>query len=480
MRRIELLLISLFIPLDAAFAILGGLMAYFIRSSSEVVPISFIVPFQTYVGYCLIGLPVLLVVYGLFGLYSLSVLRRRFLDETVRILAATTTVMMVLTAALFFNRIFDVSRLIILVAWLLIMIMVSLGRLGFRLIRHLLHLTGYINRRLVLIGSNELTETLIETVTTDRLLGYKLIGIITSSQRSQSDVPVLGTTEELPGLIERLSVDEIIVTDHRLPKKLMFMLINLAHRSGITFRYLPDLFEVTSHNAEVGSFGPVPLVTLKRTPLDGWGRILKRVFDLVVGSLLLLLFSPLMLLSALSIVIFSPGPILVERQPDGSRMTRIGRKGQPFTFYKFRTMIVGAHSLRYKKRFLKQVTNIRPNQPLYKFANDPRVTRIGRMLRKTSIDELPQLFSVITGQMSLVGPRPHLPEEVDRYQEEERRVLDVKPGITGLAQVSGRGDLPFHEEVKLDSYYIEHWSLLLDLAILLRTISVILFSRHSE
>jgi len=214
----------------------------------------------------------------------------------------------------------------------------------------------------------------------------------------------------------------------------------------------------------------IPLVEVKRTSLEGWGKIVKRAFDFI-GSLVLLLFLAIpMGLVAVLIKLNSRGPVFFSRRDNGSPLQRVGQYGKPFNYFKFRSMVDKCDSWRYTK--LKEL-NFRKG-PLVKIKDDPRVTKVGRFIRRFSIDELPELFLVLIGRMSLVGPRPHLPEEVAQYKKEYKRLFLVKPGITGFAQISGRSDLDFDEEARLDMMYIENWSLLYDLIILLKTPWVVL------
>jgi lipopolysaccharide/colanic/teichoic acid biosynthesis glycosyltransferase len=214
-------------------------------------------------------------------------------------------------------------------------------------------------------------------------------------------------------------------------------------------------------NVELNTFDGAPIIEIKRTSLDGWGKIIKRAVD-IFGSLVgLIILSPFFLITALIIKIDSSGPVFV-------KLKRISQK-QNFYLYKFRSMIKNAEEL--KKEILDK--NERNGGPLFKIKNDPRITRFGRLLRKYRIDESPQLLNVLKGEMSLVGPRPHQPDEIAQYAKHHKKVLLIKPGITGMAQISGSSDLPFEEEVKLDTYYIENWSLMKDIYILLKTLIVL-------
>jgi lipopolysaccharide/colanic/teichoic acid biosynthesis glycosyltransferase len=238
-----------------------------------------------------------------------------------------------------------------------------------------------------------------------------------------------------------------------------------------------DLLGVKVLRTEVMDIAGLPLAEVKRTTLEGWGAIAKRIVDFVFSGLLIIIFSPVMLLTTIAIKLDSQGPVFFSRLDDGSYLYRVGQGGRLFKYFKFRSMIDRADNMRYKE--LANL-NLRSDGPLVKIKDDPRVTRVGKFIRRFSIDELSELFLVFIGKMSLVGPRPHLPEEVAKYEQHHRKVLTIKPGITGLAQVSGRSDLAFEEEVKLDIYYIENWSLLLDLSILLKTPLAVLKHRSAE
>jgi exopolysaccharide biosynthesis polyprenyl glycosylphosphotransferase len=201
-----------------------------------------------------------------------------------------------------------------------------------------------------------------------------------------------------------------------------------------------------------------PIIRIKRTPLEGWGKVVKRLFDILGSLVLIIILIPLGVLISLLILVDSRGPVII-------KLARVGQYGKTFSLYKFRSMVVNAHLM--KQEILQ--FNERQDGPLFKMKNDPRITRIGKILRRSSLDELPQLFNVLLGSMSLVGPRPHEPEEVSRYTSQYKKLLNIKPGMTGAAQVSGRSKLLFEEEAKVDIYYIENWTIVEDLKILAKT-----------
>jgi exopolysaccharide biosynthesis polyprenyl glycosylphosphotransferase len=248
-------------------------------------------------------------------------------------------------------------------------------------------------------------------------------------------------------------------------------MIQTGRRRGVEFRIAPTLLNCLPSKTEIDQVGSLPMVTLFRSPLSNGARIIKRASDLIVATLALTLLSPLWLLIALLIRLDSRGPVFYEQE-------RVGMDGRIFLFYKFRSMQIGSDDTTHRE-YQRAYINGRPDsnlgdddRPVFKLRADERITRVGKLLRKTSLDELPQLFNVVRGDMSIVGPRPPIPYEVENYQLWHRKRLDMKPGITGLWQVSGRNRLPFDEMVRMDLYYIENWSLLLDIKIILQTLPV--------
>ncbi|MFZ1752140.1 MAG: sugar transferase, partial [Caldilineaceae bacterium] len=242
-------------------------------------------------------------------------------------------------------------------------------------------------------------------------------------------------------------------------------LLNDCERVGIQAQVVPDLFQLTKNQIEMEELNGIPLISSRQVSITGWNRLVKRTVDLVISAVALTFTLPFTLLIGLAIRLDSPGPVLYTQ-------ARIGKEGKPFRVYKFRSMIAGAESLREQMARLNESTG-----PLFKIRDDPRATRVGTFLRRYSLDELPQLLNVLRGEMSLIGPRPNLPEEVAAYSEWHKKRLSVSPGMTGLWQVSGRSDLTFDEMVLLDIYYAENWCMSMDLTILMRTLPAVLLKR---
>lgn len=247
-------------------------------------------------------------------------------------------------------------------------------------------------------------------------------------------------------------------------------LIDFCRSHHLNYAFLPAVFVDVPHQLSIGSIGLVPILRFEPTTLDGWGRVWKRAMDLLLGLALFIMLSPILLIIAVAILITCGRPVFYVSR----RVAQYGKGTVPVL--KFRTMCRDADQ---KKAQLNSMSH-RSDGPLFKIKNDPRVTPIGHFLRRLSLDELPQLLNVIVGHLALVGPRPHLPDEVAQYSEVQRRVLSIRPGLTGLAQISGRSSLKFDQEVKLDMRYIEEWSLALDFWILWRTAWVVVMGREAE
>jgi exopolysaccharide biosynthesis polyprenyl glycosylphosphotransferase len=365
---------------------------------------------------------------------------------------------------MFFRReLFD-SRFIVLTGWAISILYIIVGRMILRLIQNITLRYGLGTHKLIIIGNNNETQSIIENIKNHREYGYKLITVIPTITPD--------TIAELKTLHQKNRIDEILQADSTISRSHSIELINFCEENNIVFKYSAGTFEARTTNIDVHMIAGIPVVEMKKTKLDGWGRVAKRLLDFIVSLLLIVILSPVLLIIALAVRLESRGPIIYKNE-------RVSKNGI-FNVYKFRSMYgeycVGKQFAKYydQKKVLEFEQELISRQskrqgPVYKVLDDPRRTIVGRFIERTSLDELPQLFNVFLGNMSLVGPRPHQPREVEKYEPDHKRVLDIKPGVTGLAQISGRSDLDFDEEVKLDTYYIENWSMGLDLWILFKT-----------
>lgn len=457
MKKFDLIFSAFLVPLDYLMLVLSGIFVYYLRFSALVAlrPVIYEIPFGQYFVSLLIIFLIWLIVFALAGLYSLSE-KRHFSKEFSKIFLACTVGIMLIVLFIFFKREYFSSRFIILAGWLMSIIFVSFGRIFIHYLQLVYYRQGKGLEPILVFGSGETAGQISQYIQASPGLGYKVLGH-------------LKTVDEL---IKKWSdkaqkISQIIQADPKLNRQDILRLIEFCNEHQIIFKYTADIFNSLASNVKTETISGVPIIVIQRTALEGWGRIAKRLVDFVCALIFLIILSPIFLILGIIIKLDSGGPVFVKLQ-------RMGERKKIFKLIKFRSMIKNAHQM--KKDLLEN--NERRDGPLFKMENDPRITKFGRVLRKTSLDELPQLFNVLKGEMSLVGPRPHEPEEVAQYQRHHKQLLTIKPGLTGLAQISGRSKLSFEQEARLDIYYIENWSLLFDFQIIIKTIPVVLSSKN--
>ena len=388
-------------------------------------------------------------------------------DDLYGVLNATTTAIMLLVVLVFFYRRLFYSRIIFVYAGLLILLLLGLARVIRWYVLARLRQSGQGVDRVLIIGAGEVGRTVMRNLIAQPDLGYRVIGFLDDDPiKSESDIgPIkaLGSLDNLPQTIQDNAIDQVIITLPWQYHRKTVRLVADAEHAGVRARVVPDLFQLSLGGVDVEAINGIPLISIKESALIGFNQAVKRALDLTLGGLAMILLSPFWLAIAVGIKLDSPGPIFF-------RQERVGKDGKVFTVFKFRSMYQDA-----EERLEKLRAHNEADGPLFKMKDDPRRTRMGRFIRKTSLDELPQLINVLRGEMSIVGPRPGLPSEVAQYQEWHRKRLEAQPGITGLWQVSGRSNLTFDEMVMLDIYYAENWSVGMDLRIMLRTVPQVLF-----
>jgi exopolysaccharide biosynthesis polyprenyl glycosylphosphotransferase len=328
----------------------------------------------------------------------------------------------------------------------------------------LLRAAGY-RRRAVLVGSGKHIEDVHHALVDEVHAPVDMIGFISLTPRPDNGLRSLGRMEDLPAVLDHYRVQEVIIADPDFPEERAVELVDQCHRRGVTVRIAPSTMEILVHRAEFVPGASVPLFELRPPVFDGFDYFVKRTFDFIGALLLIIALSPLLLAIAVAVFVTSRGGILY-------RSIRPGIGGEPFACFKFRTMRSDADQLQADLESLNEASGA-----LFKIRRDPRLTAVGRLLRRYSLDELPQLFNVVLGQMSLVGPRPLPQRDFDQLEEWHKKRYLVLPGLTGLWQVSGRSELDFDDLVRLDFLYLERWSVGLDLTILLKTIPAVLSRR---
>ena len=402
------------------------------------------------------------VVFSLWGAYGEHL--HDIGSEILSVLFATTFSLFTLAAFFYFLKVQNFSRLLFLYFYLIDVTELSAFRLAIRRLFTRLRLPGYGHRRALIVGIGPEARQLA-----DQLQGwtdYEVLGFVEDEGwlKEATPFPCLGALAECPDLVTRHNVDEVFITLGRHRGSLASLILALQPR-GVKIRFVPDLLDILTVHTAIETLRGIPLVTIREPPISGLSADIKRAFDLCSAVIGLVLCAPLMVIIALLIKLDSPGPVFFMQE-------RVGQYGKHLWMWKFRTMVADA-----EQRLPQFIDVEKLEQPVFKLQNDPRVTRVGRWLRRTSLDELPQLINVLRGEMSLVGPRPEQVNLVKRYNARQAQRLLVKPGITGSMQVSGRGDLPFEERLKLELAYIENYSLWEDIKILLKTIPAVLSSR---
>jgi exopolysaccharide biosynthesis polyprenyl glycosylphosphotransferase len=444
-------------------------LAYWLRYDLQwfaAVDEAFFVPYGRFVVISLAMTILLLGIYKLGGVYDMP-RGASWFDEVYRVLNGTATgIVLTVFVIVFFFRPFLYSRLIFFYAGVLIAVFLALARVGKRVVRNHLRGKGLGVDRVLIVGAGEVGRTVMRNIVAHPALGYHIVGFVDDDpDKGSSDIgrfQALGNTTNIPRLVKELAIDEVIITLPWMYHRKIVSIVAQCERQRIRVRIVPDMFQMTLSHLDVEDLGGVPMIGVKEISIGRSEMLLKRVVDVALSLVALLFLWPFFLAVGLIIKLDSPGPIFF-------RQIRVGKGERLFTCYKFRSMYADAEDRQQSLMELNEAGDV-----LFKIRDDPRITRVGRILRRTSIDELPQLLNVLMGDMSVVGPRPAPPSEVQRYLAWHKRRLEVAPGMTGLWQVSGRSELTFDEMVLLDLYYIENWSPFLDLQIMLRTVPTVI------
>jgi exopolysaccharide biosynthesis polyprenyl glycosylphosphotransferase len=461
------LVVGDFLALLAAFA-----GAYIIRVSISHKPISASVHASTYIEIFLLLLPFWILLFALMGLYNSSIHEKRFLEAGRLLIGSFLGLLFVTGFAYFSDKPVFPAKLVPILGFGLAFVFLVIFRNLLRAIRSLLFSYDIGITNVLIVGNTPMSFELIELIEDRHRSGYRILGVVTDKDHAAKRFPHLHIYPNLEEAISKAkigNIHSIIQTELYADNDKNNDLIDFAQQNHIAFRFIPGNTEMFVGNIEVELFKQsLPVVAVHQTALIGWGRIVKRLFDLIVGIPLLIIASPF-ILAIVILQLFSGGQIFF-------RQVRLTRFNQSFEVFKFRTLRPAYNGLSPEEAFAKMGhpelgRKYRENGDW--LANDPRIGRFGKFLRTTSLDELPQLFNVVKGDISLVGPRALVPQELSLF-EKRHAILSVKSGLTGLAQVSGRRNISFDERRKLDMYYVQNWSFWMDLVILFKTIRVVL------
>ncbi len=467
--------IALF-ALDAAVAALAFYVAYYIRYIAlhgvRLTTVFINQPFSNFETLGLLATLAMLATFSLKGLYRLRTAGTWFRQFWI-ITSSTTIAFAIFSAYEYVFQRTDIfvrdSRSLVTLSWLTMIIGVGGARLIVSSLLSFLYSRGFLLTPVLVVGSSRLGKLMMQQIAATPSLGYRVVGYI----HDQTDDPqdfgrfaVLGGLGDLDTVIRRDRVEQVIIALPSHQHQLIMSTVRICERAGADFRIVPDLYEMSMSRIDVDDIEGIPLIGLRRNLTSSLQFRIKRAIDIGGALAIMLLGAPIWLLIALAIKLDSPGSVL-------HYQTRLGYRGQPFTCFKFRSMYVNADQLRARL----EVATDGDQRGKFKLKDDPRRTRVGRFIRAASLDEVPQILNVLRGEMSLIGPRPPLPVEFEKYEDWEKARLEMPPGITGLWQVRGRSDIDFDEMVLMDLYYIENWSLRLDLQIALQTIPAVLSRR---
>lgn len=451
-RENQKILNNIQIVLDLIIVILGLVMAYWIRFIDYE---GSYLGFASYLPTLILLLPLYLFLYYLFGLYEPR-RRKSVSHEIVKIMQANFLSMMILFSLFYLIKEINYSRQVIILFVIITSIFTILERVILRLFLINIRKQGYNRKHVLVIGANRLAKRLITKLKDNSYLGYEVVGIVDddfTASKTMGKIPIIGVILDLENIIRDHEIDEIFITVSAKNYEKFRQIIMACEKSGVRTQIVPDYARFIPAKPEIDEIDGIPLINIRHVPLDNVLKaISKRAFDLFISAVGLLICSPIFLLMAISIKLDSPGSVLFTQE-------RVGLNKKKFMMYKFRTMKVQVAEKSNSEWTTKE---------------DPRKTRLGTFLRKTSLDELPQLWNVLKGDMSLVGPRPERPFFVKQFKERIPRYMikhHVRPGITGWAQVNGwRGDTSIRKRIDCDIYYIENWTFMFDIKILFMTV----------
>ncbi len=488
MKKHELLFSIVKIPLDFIIIIISFFIARDLRLITDMIPwIS--LPIQTINTewlfiYALLCACIFVFIMTSHGLYNIKITNSK-IKENFDIIVFSFYAFIFFSVVVFLGKDFiykpaEIPRLIILFSFFIGTIWIIIERIILNETQFLLLKEWFLSKKnIILISNKNLKEIgyIIEDIKKCEI--YNLAGYINKEKIDIKNLKYLWGMEEIEKLFSEKNCDEILYIESDFTKKELYKIWELARIFGIRYRYITNTFDVTRSNTTLSLINEIAVIEIKNTPLDNWGRILKRLIDILGSILWLVIFSPLIIITAILIKFDDfNAPIIYKNR-------RVGQNWKIFNLYKFRYLkweycVKDSYgidenedkALKFEKKLIQEKS--KRNWPLYKIHNDPRKTKIGNFIEKYSIDEIPQFFNVFVWNMSLVGPRPHQPREVKNYEINHKRLLTIKPWITGMAQVNGREENDFTREANLDIFYIENWTILLDLKIMFKTLFTIL------
>ncbi len=461
-RSLQRLLKFILLTGDCLFVFISIIAAFYFRFYSSVIPVKYGIPEIKYYIYMS---PVIILIFILSFNYAAlyrDMERKSEADIFIYVFLTSSVSIIVSLAITFFVRAFSFSRIVMIILWISSIILLYIWRLIYRFFYRYLVKKEIIVQRILLIGATEITMSLINRINLIYGSGYKITGVLDDKIKKKefNGIKILGKIKELKRVLKQHPVDEIFIGIPDFNRKKLTEII--LQNEGINIKVVSDVLGLMTRSIDYDEMFGIPVFSIRELPLDKMrNRIIKRTFDILFSLICIILLSPVFVIVALFVKFSSKGPVFYKQK-------RISRWGKIFNIYKFRTMTIEAE---------------KKTGPVWAKKEDTRVTPVGKILRKLSLDELPQLFNILKGDMSMVGPRPERPEFVDKFKDIIPGYLErhkVKAGLTGWAQVNGlRGNTPLAERIKYDLYYIENWSLLFDVKIILRTALEVFHHTHA-
>ncbi len=466
MRRFDFFFALARIISDGLAISMGLFLSYFLRMKWFLVlgisaPTT-LYSLEAFGGFSIKSALFLIFVFAINGRYAIDHDEKKW-DEFYQLFWSFTAGFALLVVLFFFSKFIFFSRFIFGTAWVLGLIFLITGRYWVRKLRRKFYDYGWGRERILLLGSGKLLENCLQYIVENPK--YELVGLLSdkAGRHAPKGFHYAGTFDDLSEQLEHFTPEQVLLATPEAHTQLTHDLIRTSHRYHAKFRYIPDELGLDLASVDTSTMGPFPIINLRNHKIEGWGYVIKSAVDYLLALILLILISPLLGWIAWK---------LKKENPETSifyRSDRVGRRGKHFQCLKFRTMVPDAEKL--KQKLLKK--NDRKGGVLFKMKKDPRITKFGSFLRQWSFDELPNLWNVLRGEMSLIGPRPHLPEEVKKYRPEDLQILTIKPGLTGFAQINGRSELEFEEEMRYELFYMKNWSLWLDVIIFFKTLIVV-------
>jgi exopolysaccharide biosynthesis polyprenyl glycosylphosphotransferase len=474
MKSNSSLLYNCFLVVGDFFSLLLAFSAaYVLRVSLDHQRVAHQISASTYIQAFFVLVPIWILMFGLIGLYRGDINEKRFTEVGRIFIGSFIGILLIIGYSYGFNKVIFPAHLVAVYGFILSFALLVSFRTIARKLKLYLFKIGYGITNVLIVGNTDVSHYLVESLYDSKTSGYRIVGIVGVKEHldpKYKSIPIFESFEVACSALGADKIRSIIQTELYSGATKNNEILTYAQSNHSAYRFIPGNTELFVGNIEVELFrSSIPVISVHQTPLVGWGRVVKRLFDISISLLILIILSPFILILIILLLILDPGPVIFKQK-------RVTRFNTTFNVYKFRTMkkkLSGRDPIEVFKE-LNRNDLVEAYRSSQKLKYDPRISGFGAFIRKYSLDEIPQLINVIKGDISLVGPRAVIPEELKYYKDKDSLLLSVKTGITGLAQVSGRSNIDYYERAKIDLYYVQNWSFWLDLTIIFKTLRVLL------